>query len=277
MTRRDVLVSATELAERLATDPAGLALLDVRWRLGEAPGAGRERYAEEHLPGARFLDLEAVITRHTADPRDGRHPLPEATDLAAGLGAIGVRADDVIVVYDEAGSFAAARAWWVLTWAGLDVRVLDGGIDAWILAGGPLDTGVESAPATRLDLATGALLTATAEEAAAAEILVDVRAPERYRGETEPLDPKAGHIPGAVNIPVSGLFGSDGRLPPEAVLRERFGAVLDGRSVTAYCGSGVSAAHAVLALATLGLRASLYPGSWSAWSNDPTRPVATGD
>ncbi len=165
----------------------------------------------------------------------------------------------------------------MLTWAGLDVRVLDGGIDAWTLAGGPLDTGVESAAPTQLDLAVGALPTSTADEVAAAEVLVDVRAPERFRGETEPLDPKAGHIPGAVNVPVSGLFGPDGRLPSEPVLRERFGDVLDGRRVTAYCGSGVSAAQAVLALATLGIRTSLYPGSWSAWSNDPTRPVATGD
>lgn len=298
MARADVLVTVPELAAALERD--AVTLLDVRWRLGEPAAAGAARYAVAHLPGARFLDLETVLTRHTGDPRDGRHPLPDVDALAAGLAAAGVRVGRPVVVYDEAGSFAAGRAWWVLRWAGLEVRVLDGGIAAWQSAGMPVTSSAGDAPAAgapadapaaggRLEVQLGGLPTLTADEAAAVGAvgtLVDVRAPERFRGETEPLDPKAGHIPGAVNVPVSGLFaGADtaypGGMPSEQVLRERLAPLLkaaaDGRPIGIYCGSGVSAAQGVLALATLGVDVPLYPGSWSAWSNDPSRPVATGD
>ncbi|HRW20019.1 MAG TPA: sulfurtransferase [Dermatophilaceae bacterium] len=277
MSRDDVLITPSELRERLAE----VRLLDVRWRLGEDPAAGRSRYELAHLPGAGFLDLEAVLTRHTGDPRDGRHPLPDLGELAAALGALGVDEHSEVVVYDEAGSFAAARAWWVLTWAGVRTRVLDGGYAAWRLAGQPVESGVVTMPAVSANLPGGGLTTVDANEAAWAgqdggQVLVDVRAPERYRGETEPLDPRAGHIPGAVNVPVAGLFDGDGSLPDDETLRERFGEVLDGRRVVAYCGSGVSAAQAVLALRSLGIDAALFPGSWSAWSNEPDRPAATG-
>jgi thiosulfate/3-mercaptopyruvate sulfurtransferase len=292
MSRADVLITVPELAAALERD--AVTLLDVRWRLGEPHGAGAARYAVRHLPGARFLDLEAVLTRHTGDPRDGRHPLPELDALATGLAAVGVRADRQVVVYDEAGSFAAGRAWWVLRWAALDVRVLDGGIEAWEAAGMPLTaanspvTPGGGSDAPELHLRAGHLPTLTADQAAlvgSGGVLVDVRAPERFRGETEPLDPQAGHIPGAVNIPVSGLFaGADtaypGGMPSEQVLRERLAPVLAavtaGEPIGVYCGSGVSAAQAVLALASLGVQVPLYAGSWSAWSNDPARPVATG-
>ena len=300
--RSDVLVSVADLVGLLESG-APPALLDIRWRLGEPRGAGRQRYAAGHLPGAQFLDVEEALTRHTGDPRDGRHPLPQVDRLAEELAAAGVTPGREIVVYDEAGSFAAGRAWWVLRWVGLPVRVLDGGVDAWRAAGHPLtcepaesvaDAGSagsdEAAEATReadpvkpMMLIPGHLPTLTADEAAAAAdegVLVDFRAPERFRGDVEPIDPVAGHIPGAINIPVAGLFATSGELPDEATLREllapALAAATAGEPVAAYCGSGVSAAQGILALATLGVSAALYPGSWSAWCNDPARPVATG-
>jgi thiosulfate/3-mercaptopyruvate sulfurtransferase len=280
MSRAEHLVSVADLSSE------SVRLLDVRWDLTDAPGDGRRRYARGHLPGARFLDLEEVLTAHTDDPRDGRHPLPDVPTLTAGLEALGVTAEDDIVVYDEPGSYAAERAWWVLRWAGLRTRVLDGGIDAWVESGLPLEQG-EPAVATpsQLDLTVGQLPTIDADEAAgyatAGGVLVDGRAPERYRGETEPLDPRPGHVPGAVNVPAAALYAA-GRMPSDEELRSRLAVPLGGgledgrRAVAAYCGSGVSAARDVLALAALGVEASLYPGSWSAWSNDPARPAALG-
>ena len=267
MARDDVLISTDALDALDDVD-----LLDVRWRLGEPAGAGRERYLAGHLPGARFLDLEAVLTRH-GEPTDGRHPLPDVDTLEEGLGALGVSGDRLVVVYDEAGSFAAARAWWVLRWAGLDVRVLDGGVDAWTAQGRPLSEGDPVVEPVALLLTLGHLPTIDADRAASFEgTLVDARAPERFRGEFEPIDPVAGHIPGAVNVPV-GQFFDDGRLPDDARLRQ----LLDQDGpLAAYCGSGVSAAQLVLAAAIIDLPVALYPGSWSAWSNDPARPVATG-
>ncbi len=305
--RQQVLVTAADLAAELEGDRPPT-VLDVRWHLMDPAGAGRERYAAGHLPGARFLDLESVLTRHTGDPLDGRHPLPDAPTLAQGLGALGVHDTDAIVVVDEPGSYAAERAWWVLRWAGLDVRVLDGGIPAWVSAGGALETGAGPLPQrTSPQVSVGRLATLTTDEAAAwarSGVLLDARPSPRYRGETEPLDPRAGHLPGTVNLPATTLYGADGTLPDDATLRSAFAAVGvdlaadlpeddlagdgggiprgDGGGpivrppVAASCGSGVSAARQLLALATLGIDAPLYPGSFSAWSNDPTRPVATG-
>jgi thiosulfate/3-mercaptopyruvate sulfurtransferase len=286
VTRARHLVPVTELAAGLGH----VRVLDVRWRLSDAPGDGRRRYAEGHLPGARFLDLEAVLTRHTGNPLDGRHPLPDGGTLADGLGALGVEADDDLVVYDEPGSFAAERAWWVLRWAGLRVRVLDGGLPAWVAAGQAVVAG-EPPPVTgtRLNLSVGHLPTidvAGAARFAASGVLVDARAGERYRGEVEPLDPRSGHIPGAVNVSAATLY-DEGRMPSDDELRRQFEPALGPvhepieaterlRPVAAYCGSGVSAARDVLALAVLGVDAALFPGSWSAWSNDPERPAAVG-
>jgi len=273
--RAEVLIDTVRLPEALA---AGAQLLDVRWNLGEEPGAGHRAFLEGHLPSARFLDLEHVLTGPSTDPRLGRHPLPDASRLAEGLGALGVDASRPVVVYDVPGSFAAGRAWWVLRWAGLDVYVLDGGLPAWLAAGGELETGEpDPASPTTLHLVTGSLPTVDADGAAGFDgVLIDVRAPARYRGDVEPIDRIGGHIPGAVNRPVTGFWDADGRLPDAATLD----ALLDlpaNAEVAVYCGSGVSAAQVVLALASLGIEASLYPPSWSGWSSDPSRPVATGE
>lgn len=273
-TRGDVLISVEELPAALA---AGAQLLDVRWNLGEQPGTGFGRYLEGHLPGARFLDLEAVLTGPTTDPTLGRHPLPDAGQLGAGLGALGIDPERPIAVYDEPGSYAAGRAWWVLRWAGLDARVLDGGIRAWVQAGRELETDEPPAVAgAPLVLTTGQLPTLDADEVARFDgVMIDVRAPERYRGEVEPIDSRAGHIPGAVNRPVADYWDAAGRLPSADELRERLSLPDDG-PVAVYCGSGVSAAQVVLALASLGVEAALYPASWSGWSSDPARPAAVG-
>ncbi|MCB0910287.1 MAG: sulfurtransferase, partial [Propionibacteriaceae bacterium] len=280
-TRADVLIGVEDLPAALA---AGAQLLDVRWSLGEQPGTGFGRYLQGHLPGARFLDLEAVLTGPTVEATLGRHPLPDVLQLGAGLGAIGVDPARPVVVYDEPGSYAAGRAWWVLRWAGLDVRVLDGGIRAWVASGRPLETDEPgAATGAPLDLATGQLPTLDADEVAAFDgVLIDVRAPERFRGESEPIDPRAGHIPGALNRPVSGFWDADGLLPPAHELVEKLAlptpssalpeevapasssspfpeevALRPSRRVAVYCGSGVSAAQVILALASLGIDAAL--------------------
>jgi thiosulfate/3-mercaptopyruvate sulfurtransferase len=273
-TRADVLLSVAELPAAL---DAGAQLLDVRWTLGERPGSGFDRYLQGHLPDARFLDLEAVLTGPTTDPTLGRHPLPDLDQLGVGLGALGIDPARPIVVYDEPGSFAAGRAWWVLRWAGLDAKVLDGGIRAWVATGNLLETDEPAAAGgAPLALSAGHLPTLDADRVAAFDgMLIDVRAPERYRGEVEPIDAKAGHIPGAVNRPVGSYWTPDGTLPDEETLRGLLALPVDG-PVAVYCGSGVSAAQVVLALASIGVDAALYPPSWSGWSADPARSVATG-
>ncbi|MGC3955021.1 MAG: sulfurtransferase [Propionicimonas sp.] len=276
--RARVLIGVDALRERLGT-PDAPQLLDVRWRLGEPEGAGLERYRQGHLPGARFLDLEAVLTGPLTDPRLGRHPLPSPERVANGLAGLGIDQDREVVVYDEPGSFAAGRAWWVLRWLGLDARVLDGGITAWQAAGAPVVAGDEDPvpPSLVGPLTAGYLANLTADQVASFDgVLIDVRAPERYRGEVEPLDPRAGHIPGAVNRPVGQFWEADGTLPAPAKLRALLD-VPDDRPVAVYCGSGVSAAQELLALASLGIDAALYPPSWSGWSADPDRPVAVGE
>jgi len=272
-----VLVDAAGLAAELA-GPNPPVLLDVRWALGDPHG--REHHREGHLPGAVFVDLDTELAGHTGDPTDGRHPLPEIADLQASARRWGLRGERPVVVYDASGGLAAGRAWWLLRWAGhADVRLLDGGLAAWTAQGGPLETGAVPDPEPGdVVLTPGHLPTLDADaaaELARTGLLLDARAAERYRGEVEPIDPRAGHVPGAVSAPTGENLGADGRF--RADLRERFGALgaLEG-PVGVYCGSGVTAAHQVAALAAVGVEAALFPGSWSAWSSDPERPVATG-
>ncbi|WP_457030233.1 sulfurtransferase [Kitasatospora sp. P5_F3] len=272
------LITVAELATELAAERPPV-LLDIRWQLGGPPGV--EEYADGHLPGAHYLDLD----RELAAPPGaaGRHPLPDVEVLGAALRRAGVRADRAVVVYDAGPATSAARAWWLLRWAGhTDVRVLDGGLAAWRAAGQPESVAQPATEPGDFKPQPGALPTvdaAGAAELARTGLLLDARAGERYRGEVEPVDPKAGHIPGAVSAPTMANLAADGRFLPPAVLAERFRAlgVDEASEVAVYCGSGVTAAHQLLALTVAGHPGlTLYPGSWSEWSADPANPVATG-
>ena len=271
-----VLVSAGEL---LATRPRPV-LLDVRWALGD--DRGHERYLEGHLPGAVFVDLDAELA-DPPSPAAGRHPLPSLQRLERCARRWGIRAGDAVVAYDASGGTAAARAWWLLRWAGVaDVRLLDGGLAAWQRAGGELERGEVVPEPGDVALPGGGLPTLDPDTAAALPrnggVLLDARAAERYRGEVEPVDPRAGHVPGAVSAPTAENLAPDGSFLPAAGLRERFAAlgIGPGTTVGVYCGSGVTAAHEVAALAAAGIEAALWPGSWSQWSADPAHPAATG-
>ncbi|MFJ6197103.1 sulfurtransferase [Micromonospora sp. NPDC092111] len=274
------LIEPDRLAAALA-QPDPPTLLDVRWRLTGPPG--RDDYAAGHLPGAVFVDLDTALCGPPG--AGGRHPLPDPAALQAALRAAGVRAGHPVVVYDGGDGMAAARAWWTLRWAGhRPVRLLHGGWPAWRAAGLPGVTDVPAPPAGDVTVRPGALPvldTAGAARLAAAGdgVLLDVRAAPRYRGETEPVDPVAGHVPGAVNLPAP-EYVTQGRFPAAEALRARFAAagVTGDAPVAAYCGSGVTAAQAVLALHLAGRPdAALYVGSWSGWVADPARPVATGE
>ena len=273
------LISPTDLTE-LRASGAPLTVLDVRWRLDRPDG--RPEYEAGHIPGAVYVSLDDELAAH-GDATDGRHPLPAIADLQAAARRWGIDTGDTVVVYDDWLSFGAARAWWVLTDAGVpDVRLLDGGLAAWRQAGLPLATGEESAARGDIALTPGHRRRLDIDEAAGLPergVLLDVRAPERYRGESEPIDPRAGHIPGARNLPVGGNLDADGRFLPAEQLRARFAAqgVEDDTELGLYCGSGVSAAQAVFAARLAGLAPALYVGSWSQWSNHADRSVATGD
>nr|WP_271175750.1 sulfurtransferase [Leifsonia poae] len=272
------MIDAHELATALDS-PTPPRVLDVRWKLGGPPGRGE--FERGHIPTAVYVDLDTELAGHGA-PTDGRHPLPEPDAFQASARSWGLNDGDAVVVYDDVSGTSAARLWWLLRYSGFgDVRVLDGGLTAWRETGGALETGPRAAEPGHVTLTPGAAPTIDADEAAAlaAEgILLDARAAERFRGEVEPVDPQAGHIPGAVSAPTTANLGPDGRMLPPQQLADRFAAlgIEAGATVGVYCGSGVTAAHEVLALELAGVRASLYPGSWSAWSNDPARPVATG-
>lgn len=274
----NAIITATELASELA-NPAPPVLLDVRYQLGGPPG--RPEYAAGHLPGAVYVDLDSELAAPPGPA--GRHPLPGLDVFTEAMRAAGVRADRPVVVYDGGQGWAAARAWWLLRWSGhQDVRVLDGGLAAWQASGGTLSTDQPVPPPGDFTPVPGALPLLTADDAAALArrgVLLDARAGERYRGEVEPIDPVAGHIPGAVSAPTTENVAEGGTVLRDAsALAERFaslGATPDAE-VGVYCGSGVSAAHQVLALAVAGIPAALYAGSWSEWCADPSRPVATG-
>jgi thiosulfate/3-mercaptopyruvate sulfurtransferase len=275
----DFLVSVGSLSADLADGP-GPVVLDVRWQLGGPPGI--DSYRRGHLPTAVFTDLDSVLAGPPGP--GGRHPLPEPAAFQAAMRAAGVRQDRAVVVYDDGDSTIAARGWWTLRYYGHEnVRVLDGGYRAWVGAGLAV-TQAEPAPAPGdFTARPGHMPTLDAAGAQATALtgrLLDARSAERYRGETEPVDPVAGHIPGAVSAPTIANVNADGTFAGGAELAARFaalGVTADGTAVGAYCGSGVTAAHEILALALAGVPAALYVGSWSSWVADPDRPIATGD
>ncbi|MFF7875949.1 sulfurtransferase [Streptomyces californicus] len=269
------IITASACASESA-GPRPPVLLDVRWRLGGPHG--RADYEAGHLPGAVFVDLDQDLASPAGD--GGRHPLPDPEVFGAAMRRAGVGQDTPVVVYDGGQGWAAARAWWLLRWAGhRDVRVLDGGLAAWT---GDLSTDVPHPAEGDFRPKPGALPTLDADSAAAfarSGLLLDARVAERYRGDVEPIDRVGGHIPGAVSAPTDENTGADGRYLPAEQLAARFaelGAEAGAEGVGVYCGSGVSGAHQVLALEIAGLTGILYPGSWSEWSADPSRPVATG-
>ncbi|MCW2541729.1 MAG: Rhodanese domain protein [Frankiales bacterium] len=295
------LLTVSHLAEELAREHPPV-LLDVRW----APGAPHQHNAflAGHIPGAHWCDLDADLAGEPG--AGGRHPLPDPARLTERLRSWGIDADSEIVAYDGAQSLAAARAWWILRWAGLHrVRVLDGGFAAWSQADQAVETGDERASAPgSVTVVAGSLPVVGAGDVlewAARGKLLDVRSPERFRGEVEPMDPIAGRIPGARNGPTTEHLTSDGHFrPPRALLRQ-FDAWLDPAGddslanapitdnstadepasdgpdpVAVYCGSGVTAAHTLLAMHEAGIEGVLYPGSWSEWITDPSRPIASG-
>lgn len=280
MTREHVrmphLISPQELAEYLrALRP--VCLLDVRWRLDQPEG--RPAYLEGHLPGAVYVDLDGELADR-ADPGKGRHPLPSREQLEESARRWGVNRGDVVVAYDDLGSVAAARAWWLLSRAGVDVRVLDGGLRGWLAEGLPVEIGdvqTERGDVELSDPEGGVIDIDEATDWSRHGVLIDVRAPERYRGETEPLDPVAGHIPGAVNLP-TGAQTEAGKFRSADEIRAVFASVgvTPGAEVAAYCGSGIAATHTALAGAVVGIDVAVFPGSWSQWSRTRGRHVATG-
>ncbi|WP_019075914.1 sulfurtransferase [Streptomyces hokutonensis] len=274
-----VTTTVPELAELLRSGQPPV-LLDVRWALGDP--YGRDHYADGHIPGAVYVDLDTELAA-PASPEGGRHPLPDLAELQESARRWGIGSGRPVVVYDDLGNTAAARAWWLLRYAGVgEVTLLDGALGAWRTAGLPLESGIPADPEPGdVVLRAGALPITDADgaaELAVSGLLLDARAGERYRGEVEPVDPRAGHIPGAVSAPTGENLTADGTFRSPEELRKRFeerGAGAAER-IGVYCGSGVTAAHQIAALEIAGFEATLFPGSWSAWSTDPARPAATG-
>jgi thiosulfate/3-mercaptopyruvate sulfurtransferase len=268
------LIDVAELAARVAGDE--VTVLDVRYRVGGPPGPAE--FARGHVPGAVYVDLDTALAGPPG-PR-GRHPLPDVEVFEEAMRAAGVSGHRPVVVYDDWAGRAAARCWWLLRWAGHpEVRVLDGGWAAWVAAGHD-QSDVQKSPGRGDFTARPGFLPVLAitdvVSTARDGVLVDARAPERFRGEVEPLDPVAGHVPGALNVPTEHNLDADGRFRSAEQLREVYAAATGG-PVAAYCGSGVTATHDILAMQVAGIDAALYPGSWSEWVADGSRPVATGD
>ncbi|RRV17962.1 sulfurtransferase [Pseudomonas saudiphocaensis] len=276
------LINAQQLAERLPQPD--LVILDCRFALDD-PQYGQRSYDEAHIPGAHFADLEKDLSGPVIPGKTGRHPLPEPDQLLAKLQALGVNADSQIVLYDDGPGAFAAHAWWLLVWLGKrdGLYLLDGGLRAWREAGLPLDDKrPTSAPGTLQGNADDSLIidaaTLSSQLASPDLTLLDARALPRFLGEVEPIDPVAGHIPGAHCLPFTENLDTAGRFLSPNQLRTRFEQHLAGKSsdsLVAYCGSGVTACHNLFALCLAGYPlARLYPGSWSEWITDPQRPVA---
>lgn len=277
------LIDASTLKQHV--DDANWRLFDCRCSPADA-AVGRKQYREGHIPGARHADLDQVLAAKPG-AKTGRHPLPERAELVGWLGDEGVNAATQIIAYDDSGGAFAARLWWLVRWLGHErVAVLDGGLDAWRKTGGALESEVAPAPAA-VDFPVRESLVASLDAEAVLAIvrgdkpgtLMDARAAPRYRGETEPIDPVAGHIPGAFSRPFADNLDATGRFLSPARLRERFAIVADDpAAAVSYCGSGVTACHNVLAMEYAGFHgARLYPGSWSEWIRNPDHPVSRGD
>lgn len=276
----NVLISVAELAQQLSsgTPPR---ILDVRWTVAAPDGS--DAYLDGHIPGAVYVDLDSELSDHSVTGR-GRHPLPTAEALQRNARAWGLNPGDAVVVYDDWGGQAAARAWWLLRAAGVEnVRLLDGGWTEWQRGGLPAEiVAAQPDPGTLVIDSLDGLPTVDADGAADRasspdHLLLDARAAARYRGDEEPMDPQAGHIPGAVSAPTVANLTADGTFLPTDDLRARFSALGAGtQPVAVYCGSGVTATHQIAALAIAGYEATLFPGSWSEWASTPGRPVATG-
>lgn len=280
----DTLISADDLAA-VQNSGAALMLLDCSFELTDLE-AGQRAYAAGHVPGARYLHLEHALSAEKTG-RNGRHPLPSRERFARTMAALGLHAGTQVVAYDNAGGMFAARLWWMLRWAGHPaVAVLDGGIAGWKAAGHPLSTDAPAAlPAGNFGLAPSLVATVSYEEVKAnidaqGRLVLDARAPDRFRGENETMDPVGGHIPGARNRLFKDNLGPDGRFKSAIQLRQEFDAITGGRpapQLINQCGSGVTACHNLLAMEVAGLPgAALYPGSWSEWSAQPGAPIATG-
>jgi thiosulfate/3-mercaptopyruvate sulfurtransferase len=278
---RPLLVSATALAA-LPQD-GSVVVVDCRFNLLE-PGAGRVAFRAGHIPGARYAHLDEDLAG-PAGPATGRHPLPTPAGFAAACGRLGIAPGTWVIAYDDAGGALAARLWWLLRWAGHpDVSLLDGGFAAWRGAGLPVESGDVAPGAATMPARGGCEPTIEAGPLAAAvatgaRVLVDVRAADRYAGRQEPIDPVAGHVPGAINLPFAQALDGEQRFRPAAELQALYAPLVAGlepADVVFMCGSGVTACHGIFAMTLAGLPgATLYPGSWSEWIRDPARPVAT--
>ena len=269
------LISIAELSSALEA----VTVLDVRHRLGGPPGPGE--YAAGHIPGAAYVDLDTDLAAVPGEPVDhrGRHPLPAPDVFVTAMQRAGVGKAVPVVVYDDWQGRAACRAWWLLRHYGHhDVRVLDGGWGAWVEIGAELETGERTPPRGDFDGTPGSMPVVDADDLLAVPVVVDARAPERYRGELEPLDPVAGHVPGAVNVETARNLDEHGCFRSSDELRALYGDVgaTPDTSVAAYCGSGVTATHAILAMEVAGIRAALFAPSWSGWVADPARQVERG-
>jgi thiosulfate/3-mercaptopyruvate sulfurtransferase len=279
------LLSAAALQQALLSPDADLLLLDCSFDLGD-PSAGLRAYTAGHLPGALYVSLDETLSGAKTG-RTGRHPLPERGVFVQDMAALGMNAGTQVVAYDNAGGMYAARLWWMLRWAGhASVAVLDGGLAAWKAANGAIETGARAARAPgnfalRASLAsTVAYDDVLANLASGARLVVDARAPDRFRGENETLDPIGGHIPGAVNRLFRNNLAADGRFKSADELHAEFAELTGGRvpaELISQCGSGVTACHNLLAMEVAGIRgAALYPGSWSEWCAQPAAPIARG-
>jgi thiosulfate/3-mercaptopyruvate sulfurtransferase len=279
-----ILITAEALVALLKSSSPPM-VFDCSFDLTD-PAKGRAQYEEQHIPGARHADLNRHLSAHDAAPSEGRHPLPSREQFAAWLGEVGLSPDRQVVVYDRQGANYCGRLWWMLKWVGHEaVAVLDGGLPTWQAAGAPTESGAGPAAVLATDYPLRDALVKTIDTAEIMKCIgqptltvVDARASARFRGEVEPLDPVAGHIPGALNRLFSDNLQPDGRFKPADMLRAEFKALLAGRDakgVVHQCGSGVSAIPNLLAMELAGLgRSTLYPGSWSAWCNTPGTPRA---